>query len=378
MRCGIDASNLISGGGSNHIRNVLRNWSCDHSDIDSLVIWASKELCATLPKHKGINLITVPEINTTSSNRFLWQINKLPRIAENECDVFFAPGGIAGRHTVPLISMCRNMLPFTLKESFRYGISYMLLRLMYLRILQSRTFSNSSGIIFLCQYALDRVINQIGDAQCKMALIPHGVEYRFFGESRSQLNKESFDIDNPFRLLYVSIVDVYKHQWNVVEAVAKLRREDIPIVLDIVGPAYDPAMRRLEGALNEFDPDRVLVNYLGNIPHDDLHHVLSDADGFVFASTCENFPNTLLEAMASGLPVASSNFRPMTDILGEDAFYFDPINIQSIADSIKQMLGDHHRRHQISQSVKSSASRYTWEKCAMKTFKFIGDVKRSN
>ena len=40
---------------------------------------------------------------------------------------------------------------------------------------------------------------------------------------------------------YTSIVDVYKHQWNVAEAVLRLRREGMPVTLDLVGPAYPPA-----------------------------------------------------------------------------------------------------------------------------------------
>ena len=253
----------------------------------------------------------------------------------------------------------------------------MLFRIFYLRILQARTFKNSSGVIFLCEYARDRVMSQIGDLSCETALIPHGVQSRFYRQSNPQRKLESFSIDDPFRLLYVSIVDVYKHQWNVVEAVSQLRCEGVPVTLDIVGPSYEPALRRLQTTIDKVDSTGDFVRYLGNISHEELHEVFASADGFVFASTCENFPNILLEAMASGLPIASSDCRPMTDILGDNSFVFDPVNIQSVFNSICQMVDDYSRRDTISQEVYSRASRYTWKNCTKATFKFIEEIATS-
>lgn len=49
------------------------------------------------------------------------------------------------------------------------------------------------------------------------------------------------------------------------------------------------------------------INYMGLIDHDKLTDIYKNADGFVFASSCENQPIILLEAMAAGLPIACSN-----------------------------------------------------------------------
>jgi glycosyltransferase involved in cell wall biosynthesis len=169
------------------------------------------------------------------------------------------------------------------------------------------------------------------------------------------------------------VVDVYKHQWNVVEAVSQLRKKDIPIVLDIVGPAYGPALRKLTKALNVWDADRSFVRCHGNIAHTELHHLFHKSDGFIFASTCENFPNTLLEAMASGLPIACSNRRPMTDIVGDSCVLFDPLLPQSISEAINMMIVDISLRDRISKSVYEMASDYSWEKCSDRTFNFVDE-----
>ena len=371
MRYGIDASNLVSGGGINHLINLLAHINGVTDRATGITVWARDKFRAEMPRTSGIDVITVPDINGSPFRRLFWQMRKLPYLAQDVCDSILVPGGIAGNHSIPMISMSRNMLPYEMGEAFRYGISYMLARLFYLRILQSRTFHNSSGVIFLSDYARDRVISQIGKLRGKTVLIPHGINARFFCKPRTQRRLESYSIKDPFRLLYVSVVDVYKHQWNVVEAVSKLRKTGMPIILDIVGPAYAPALRRLTKALNIWDTDRSFVRYHGNVAHTELHHLFNKSDGFIFASTCENFPNILLEAMASGLPIACTNKRPMIDILGDNCVLFDPLRPQSISQAINMMIGDVSLRERISNSVYEMASDYSWEKCSIRTFDFI-------
>ena len=371
MRYGIDASNLVSGGGTNHLINLLAHINGVRDRATSITVWASDKLRAEIPRTKGIDVVTVPDINGSSLRRLFWQMRKLPYLAQDVCDSILVPGGIAGNHSIPMISMSRNMLPYEMSEAFRYGISYMLIRLFYLRILQSRTFHHSSGVIFLSDYARDRVISQIGKLRGKTVLIPHGINSRFFCKPRTQRRLESYSMKDPFRLLYVSVVDVYKHQWNVVEAVSQLRKTGMPIRLDIVGPAYGPALRRLTKTMNIWDTSRSFVRYHGNIAHTELHHLFHKSDGFVFASTCENFPNILLEAMASGLPIACSNRRPMTDIVSDSCVLFDSLHTQSIAEAINMMIVDVSLRDRISKSVYEMASDYSWEKCSIRTFDFV-------
>ena len=58
---------------------------------------------------------------------------------------------------------------------------------------------------------------------------------------------------NPYKILYVSIIDQYKHQWHVVNAVINLRKEGYPICLDLVA-SYSPALRRLNSTIEKVDP----------------------------------------------------------------------------------------------------------------------------
>ena len=80
-----------------------------------------------------------------------------------------------------------------------------------------------------------------------------------------------------------------------------------PVKLELVGPAYPPALERLCKALKQWDPSGKWAKYKGNVEFSRLPQVYHKADLGLFASSCENMPNILLEKMAAGLPIASSN-----------------------------------------------------------------------
>jgi len=357
---------------------ILENFRYSKGGDTNIIIWGSRALCERVPRRSGITLTAVPELDTHPFRRLFWQMRQLPEIASSACDVLFAPGGLTGNHHIPNVAMCRNMLPFELSEIRRYGASYMLARLLFLRVVQTRTFRRADGVIFLSDYARERVAAQIGDIPGKTALIAHGVEPRFRCEPRRQQPLEKYSPESPFRLLYVSTVDVYKHQWNVATAVADLHRKGMPVTLDIVGPAYPPALRRLNVLLKKLDPNRAFIQYCGAVAHSELHHRFHSADGFVFASTCENMPNILLEAMASGLPIACSERRPMIDILGEGSVFFDPVRPDSISRAIAIMVRDREKRTRIAHAAYERAADNTWGRCAAETFCFLGECAGMN
>ena len=184
----------------------------------------------------------------------------------------------------------------------------------------------------------------------------------------------SYSATNPFRFLYVSDVHPYKHQWNVAQAVVRLRRSGLPVTLDMFGtPVHSGAMRRLQATLSSLNGDGRAIRFHGNVEHDTLADVYRDADAFVFASTCENLPMTLIEAMASGLPIATSNVRPMTDVAGDAAEYFDAGDVTSIEAALRRLL-DAERRERSARAASEAADAYSWTRCADRTFALLAEV----
>jgi len=269
--------------------------------------------------------------------------------------------------------MSQNMLPFEENERRRYGLSWMRLKLGILELIQSGSFRRADGMIFLTRYAQDTMQRKIGSLSCQQALIPHGVDDRFRLTPRLQKPISDFSFASPFRFLYVSIVDVYKHQWHVADAMARLRKEGLPIELELIGDAYPPALKRLRSVIKRVDPAEQFIHYRGFVPYAELPSYYHRADAFVFASSCENMPNILLEAMAAGLPIACANRGPMPEILGNAGTYFDPEDPESIATALRKLILDSALRQVFAENAYQSALAFSWQRCAHETFKFIVD-----
>ena len=235
----------------------------------------------------------------------------LPQLACKNCDILFVPGGFYTGKFRPVVTMCQNMLPFELDEMRRFGLSGKFIRYLLLRLGQAKSFRKSSGVIFLTKYAGSTIMNILKSVEGISAVVPHGISERFCLEPRKQKPLSQYSMDNPFQLLYVSIVNLYKHQWHVVKAVAELRRKGIPVRLDLVGPAYKSALCHLRKAIASLDLHGNFISYHGTVDYNKLEQWYHKADGFVFASSCENMPIILLEAMAAGLPIACSKHEPM-------------------------------------------------------------------
>jgi glycosyltransferase involved in cell wall biosynthesis len=381
MRVGIDAANLRRGGGVTHLRELLRAGDPRPFGIDHVTVWGGEATLRTLPHgEEWLTLEHVARADGSLPQRTWWANVELERRARAACDLLFVPGGSYAGGFRPFVTMSRNMLPFEPRERARFGLSMMRAKLHALHLVQSRTMRRADGLIFLNEYARNAVMADLRSVRGDTAIIPHGVDDRFRAKPRPQRAVEEFSAADPFRLLYVSIVDVYKHQWSVARAVASLRREhNLPVVIEFLGPSYGPALARFEAARRELDPRGEFLLYRGPAKYDELAAAYHAADAFVFASSCENMPNILLEAMAAGLPIASSNRGPMPEILKDAGVYFDPEQPLEIASALHMLLRDVQRRSQWANAAYERALTYSWRRCAAETWQFLrhaGEGKR--
>ena len=372
---GIDASNIRQGGGITHLIELLNVTEPSSLGIKKIVIWGSQATLNALNDRSWLCKRNASALNKGLFYRSFWQLFSLSGAARvAECDVLLIPGGSYAGSFRPVVSMSRNLLPFEIDELLRYGWSLRTLKLLALRLTMSRSFRTTDGTIFLTQYARKAVLAVTGELRSQTRVIPHGINARFNGAPKGQRAISEYDDKNPYRILYVSNIDNYKHQWNVVEAVKILRNNGLPVVLDLVGSAYQPALKRLNKTLSRLDPERIWVNYQGVVVFNELHQFYLQSDLGVFASSCENMPNILLEIMASGLPIACSSYGPMPEVLGNSGVFFDPEKTKSIAKALSELINSPQLRFDLSQASYERVQQYSWRRCAEETFGFLNSI----
>ncbi len=371
---GIDASNIRAGGGLTYLCNLLgAREEGGFADV-KVIVWGGRKTLDRLPSRSWITKSYQPALDEALPSRVRWQQRRLGQLAAG-CDVLFVPGGTYLGSFRPFVTMSHNLLPFEARERRRFGVSRTRLRLELLRAVQARTFQRADGMIFLTSAAESSIRDAIGPLAARSVIIPHGTSRSFLLAPREQKPVTAYSYDKPFRWLYVSVVNMYKHQWNVVAAAAKLRAAGSPISLELVGPAYPPALKKLSEAIGVYDPRAEFVRYHGPLAGDDLVRMYHDADALVFASTCENMPIILLEGMSAGLPIVCGDRPVMREVLRDGGAFCDPERVDQIAEAMQAITLRPDLRQALGRRAYSLACEYSWQRTADATFAFLQQVK---
>lgn len=371
MILGIDASNIKNSGGLKHLFEFLNHIEPQKFGIERILLFGGNQLdelpnAVWLEKRKE-NLL----VQNSFLKESFWKIIKAEKIFLSMCDIIFAPGGTFYSKKIFYISMSQNMLVFEKKEANRYGLSWIRLRLYILNFLQSRSLNNALGVIFISQYARDYItsFSKININKSKNIYFGSSDNFKFLIKEQKKIS--TYTEKNRYKILYVSIIDLYKHQDKLVNAISQLYKKGYPVELTLVGPIYKPYFKKFETALSKIDNNAEFIKYLGQVNYNKVSKIYKEADMFVFASTCENMPNILIEAMSAGLPIACSNYGPMPEFLQDAGEYFDPLNVDSIVKAIEKLMLNPELRYENAQKAYNFTQQLSWQKCANETLEFI-------
>jgi glycosyltransferase involved in cell wall biosynthesis len=197
----------------------------------------------------------------------------------------------------------------------------------------------------------------------KAAVVYHGIGPHFFKPAQ-KATAGLFNRPRPY-VLTVSTIQTHKNYLRLMDAFAQLCRDP--------SFSYDYVFAGAIGSQLEFErvqerisqPDlKGRVHYLGEVPYQDLPALYQRASLFVLPSLLETFGLTLVEAMASGIPIAASNISAIPEIAGDAAVYFDPYSVGDIADILRNVLQDKELRERLVIAGRKRASNFSWATAA--------------
>jgi glycosyltransferase involved in cell wall biosynthesis len=206
------------------------------------------------------------------------------------------------------------------------------------------------------------------DIQAKIVVTQLGVDESFFTDNRLATPPST----KPY-FLYVGLRTPYKNYMRLLEAFGEsgLAKEFDLRVISPGGGAHS------QQEIDCIDRYHMRANVLPILsPSDDiLRQSYRQAHAFIYPSLYEGFGLPILEAMASGTLVATSNTSSMPEIGGDVALYFDPLSVESIAECLRQLINvtSEQRSRRIEQGI-ARARTFTWQRCQQQTMEVLRNL----
>jgi glycosyltransferase involved in cell wall biosynthesis len=220
----------------------------------------------------------------------------------------------------------------------------------------------ASSVIVPTEYVKDDVAKTFKVRKNKIKVTYEAVEKNFASPA---INLDKKGINKPF-ILYVG--NAYPHK-NLERMILAFGRLITKYMLDyqlVIAGKKDSFHEGLEAAINEASlEDRVV--FTGYVSDRELAGLYKNARLYVFPSLSEGFGLPPLEAMAHGLPVASSNSTCLPEVLGDAAVYFDPKSVIEISNAMLSVLTDDKLSKDLVKKGIKQANKYSWKKTAKET-----------
>lgn len=169
----------------------------------------------------------------------------------------------------------------------------------------------------------------------------------------------------PF-VLAVGKISPRKNINVIIEAIARIKNSITHSLVVVGGNGWEYKSVK-EFVKKEGLEDR--VHFLGYVTDEELHFLYKQASVFVYPSLFEGFGLTILEAMASGCPVITSNISCLPEIAGDAAQLINPNSVQEVSEAIEAICTNNHFSTDLIKKGESRARGFTWEKCAREVSK---------
>ena len=196
----------------------------------------------------------------------------------------------------------------------------------------------------------------------KCRVFPNAIDNTLFRVSDQTSLKESLGIkENDFVLAFVGWFINRKGTLRISKAIEKLNDDRIKIIF--IGKGQE-------------EPDCKGIIFKGALPHDEIPRYLNCADAFVLPTLAEGCCNAVIEAMACGLPIISSDREFNWDVLNADnSIMIDPENVDEIANAIAELRDNSEKRKEMSKADLHTAANLTIRIRAEKIAEFMEEAK---
>src|ERR687898_459701 len=353
------------GGVKVYTQRLLRALLDLRTEHEFVFLYRNPALIGTYRGEQGVEEVAIP-----ASSVLTWDQVAIPRaIRRRGIDLLYNP-----KYSIPLAAGCPSVwVCHGLDWYVMPWASRRIDRLSH-RFLVPRYASRAAAIIAVSEVTRQHVMEYLRVPPDRVVTVYSGVDDVFRRpppESRLREVREKYSLPERF-LLYAGAIYPPKNFTRLVRAYALVGPErGVPLVV--------------AGGENRFLSDQELkepealgigqwVRWPGWVDQDDLAGFYALADGLLLPSLFESCGLPVLEAMAAGCPVVTTNRYGTKELAEGAAILVDPESVESIASGMRLVLDDNQKRDDLIAAGRDRSGGFHWRRCATETLRVLEQV----
>lgn len=370
MRIGIDLQVLSQqprtgvGNYAFHLTRALLDLKTEHE----WVLFGAEDIIRFVQNDRRVEIVVLPDKNIP-----FWtaHVNYARIMQEAKLDILHCPA-----NALPFFYQGRGVITIHDLAIYRHPEWFARGQFFSKRILVPQSIKKANAIIVPSEATKKDLIDLFGVGEEKVVVIPHGVEERFFRNSDLSFNSSprlGREPDGKY-ILFVGTIEPRKNLGRLIEAYEGLPREtrDEYDLVIAGGRGWGGEDKKLKIKVQNLGPkSQSKITLLGYVPDQDLPALYQGASVFVYPSLYEGFGLPVLEAMAAGVPVVTSQGTAMEELsrASESAALVNPYSVESITSGILKIIRDEAYSSGISRVGTQTARQFSWERTAKASMK---------
>jgi glycosyltransferase involved in cell wall biosynthesis len=226
-----------------------------------------------------------------------------------------------------------------------------------------RAAAESDRIIAVSEFTATQVQQLLGVERSRLRVVHHGVRIPPGGTGDSPVKQREKII------LHVGAIQARKNVARLVQAFETLPPDWRLVLAGSAGFGAQEILRHIAASPAS---DRIAI--LGYVSAEALADWYARSTILAFPSLDEGFGIPILEAMAAGLPVLTSNRSALAEVAGTAALLVNPESVEELAEALVKMVADEQLREDLKQKGLIRAAKYTWPKAVEKTWKVYREL----
>ncbi len=307
--------------------------------------------------HSIPNNLTPAQGTKGHFNRLLWTQFQLPKIYKQlKADLLFSPIPEA-----PLYQKTRNIIMVHDLIPLRFPRWNSALT-QYFKWWFPEVLRQSEHIICNSQATADDLVNffQVPAQKITPILLAYNAQHFRHLENLAPVNPDS----KPY-FLYLGRHDPHKNLTRLLTAFSKLSNSK-DYELWLAGPTDKRYTPKLKLQAQELGIQNQ-VKFLDYVSYEQLPIILNQAFALVFPSLWEGFGFPVIEAMACGTPVITSNLSSLPEVAGDAAILVNPYEVLELTNAMQSLIQDQKMRSQLIDRSLQQAKQFSWEKTGLET-----------